>query len=586
MKSQNLKTSADTAIEYFQLGSRLLDLGNLEESVRWYQLALEQDPDLLEAHFNLGLAYQGLACFDLAAACYRKTLQIRPEYFGALNNLGQVLARTGDLDEAETIYRQALAVNPDLADPYFNLGDLAVMRGDLETALSCYRKAIQIRPDMVAAYNNMGTVFEKQSNYVAAEKCYRKVVSLSPDLSEGYYNLGSVLNKLDRFEESVRHLEHAIELKPGYKQAYNNLALVYKTRGDLDLAKQYFSKALAIDPDFAEAHWNRSFTYLLNGDFEKGWEDFEWRFEQPKWKSLYPFRLSGPRWHGELDPDLRLLVHDEQGLGDSFQFVRYLTEVKARVGKVIFETRRSLIPLLEGFPGIDVIIERSSDGIPKAGYDSYIALMSLPYLFKTRLSSIPNGVPYIKAPKKIIADWETRFNGTGLKVGIVWAGRPEHMNDHNRSCHLNQFESLSNIPDIQWYSLQKGPAASQKVAWNSSAPLIHLGDDFDDFTDTAGAITHLDLVITVDTSVAHLAGAMGKPVWVLLPLIPDWRWMMDREDSPWYPTMRLFRQTRKGNWGAVFGRIGMALEKVVSNPLSRIEQPKELPGTLLPCKPL
>ena len=555
MTSQNLSSTTHSAVEWFQQGGQWLDQGNPEQAIHSFRAALERDPDLVEAHYNLGLAYHGRNQLDLAAASYRAALKIDPDYFSALNNLGQILAQTGNYSEAEVTYHKAMRANPELAEPYFNLGDLAMMRKQLETAVSHYRRAIQIRPEMSEAYNNLGTAFQKLSNFKAAEKCYRKVVGLSPDLAQGHYNLGSILKQLDAAEEAIDHLEKAINLKPKYKEAYNNLALVYKNTGALELAGRYFTEAIAIDPDFAEARWNRSFTYLLNGDFENGWNDFEWRFEQPKWKSLYPFRLKGPRWDGSTRSSLRLLVHDEQGLGDTFQFVRYLPLVKERVGTVIFETRRSLMPLLEGFPGIDEMIERSVDGQPGADFDSFVALMSLPYLFQTGLSTIPNGVPYIHAPHEKVAAWRQHIKGPGLKVGIVWAGRPEHMNDHNRSCRLDQFAALSDVPRTHWFGLQKGPAVSQEASWKSPAPFDNLGDGFEDFTDTAGAIANLDLVITVDTSVAHLAGAMGKPTWVLLPYIPDWRWLMDRPDSPWYPSMKLFRQTGMGDWNSVFGAV-------------------------------
>ena len=262
------------------------------------------------------------------------------------------------------IYQKAAHSNPEQPEPHFNLGELSMSRNELDQAVAHYRRAIRLKPDMVEAYNNLGTVFQRQGNHKAAEKCYRKVVGLKPDLAEGHYNLGSALKRLDRFGAAVRHLERAIALKPDYKQAYNNLALAYKNRGALEVAKTYFSEALAIDPEFAEARWNRSFTFLLNGDFEQGWEDFEWRFKQPKWKSIYPFRLEGPKWDGSPRSGLRLLIHDEQGLGDTFQFVRYLPLVRQRVGRVIFETRKSVMPLLQGVAGIDALMERSRDGRP------------------------------------------------------------------------------------------------------------------------------------------------------------------------------------------------------------------------------
>jgi len=561
----------DAAISFFDRGGECLDQGNLDGAVQSYRAALDLEPQLVEAHFNLGLAYQGSGRFDLAVDCYRKALEIQPDYFSALNNLGQVLSLTGNRSAAEAAYCRAIAVNPKLAEPHFNLGELAVMRKDLDSAVTHYRRAIEINPEMVEAYNNLGNVFQKQGNFDAAARCYRKVVKLKPELAEGYYNLGSTLKDLDDAREAIKNLKHALRLKPGYKQALNNLALVYKNTGKLDQATRYFSEALALDPHFAEAHWNRSFTCLLKGDFANGWRDFEWRFKQPKWKTLYPFRLKGTRWDGSFRPDQRILVHDEQGLGDTFQFVRYIPMVKQRVGTVIFETRKSLMPVLEGFAGIDEMIERSSDGNPSARFDAYVPLMSLPYIFQTTPSTVPDIVPYLSAaPVKAVA-WKKFIGESGFKVGIVWAGRPEHMDDRNRSCRLADFACLSKLPHIRWFGLQKGPAASQTGEWPASERFINLGEAFDDFTDTAGAIANLDLIISVDTSVAHLAGAMGKPVWVLLPFIPDWRWMMEREDTPWYPTMRLFRQPAQGNWNSVFNAVAHSLKNATQKAVSAPE---------------
>jgi hypothetical protein len=315
----------------------------------------------------------------------------------------------------------------------------------------------------------------------------------------------------------------------------------------------------------AEAHWNRSFTYLLNANFEDGWKDYDWRFQQVRWQTLYPHRFTGPRWDGTTCAEKTLLVHDEQGLGDTLQFVRYLPMAKARCAKIIFETRKSLIPLLQGFPGMDQIVARSSYPHPAKNWDVYIPLLSLPKVFATKLETIPDQVPYIYAAAKKIEYWKHRLDGDGFKVGIVWAGRPMHTNDHNRSCALRQFLPCSEIPGIQLIGLQKGAAATQVDDLTPGMDFVNLGEELQDFSDTAGLIENLDLVISVDTAIAHLAGAMGKAVWVLLPFIPDWRWMMDRDNSPWYPTMRLFRQKTRGDWESIFQRVEKELRMRVDS---------------------
>jgi hypothetical protein len=313
----------------------------------------------------------------------------------------------------------------------------------------------------------------------------------------------------------------------------------------------------------AEARWNRSFTYLLNANFSDGWRDYEWRFRQARWKTLYPYRHNTPAWDGAACPDKTIFIHDEQGLGDTLQFVRYIPLVKSCCRKVIFETRQALIPLLLGFAGIDQFIARSARPPAEKNWDLHAPLLSLPGIFGTDLETIPANVPYLKAESSKIAYWKRRTAGEGLKVGIVWAGRPQHTNDRNRSCRLTQFYPLGQIAGIRLMGLQKGEAADQTQQMPAGMTFTNYGQEFEDFSDTAGMIENLDLVIAVDTAVAHLAGAMAKPVWVLLPLVPDWRWMMDRSDSPWYPTVRLYRQKTRGDWRPVFEQVESDLRRLV-----------------------
>jgi len=555
----------DAAMAEFQAAGACLEQGLLRTAVGHYLAALRRQPDFCEARYNLGLAYQEMGRLDPAAEAYRSVLALKPNDPKALNNLGQVLAKTGELENAADLFYRATLAAPQFAEPHFNLGELAARQKRWDEAIRHFRRALKVRPDMVEAYNNLGNAFQQRGSLEAAEKCYRRVVALAPHLAEGFYNLGSVLQNRDRFEEAVDGLKTALRLKPHYPEALNNLALTYKNMGRLEQAADYFSQAIALKPDFAEAYWNRSFTHLLNGDFEKGWRDYEWRFKQARWKTLYPFRLDRPRWDPSDPRHRRILVHDEQGLGDTFQFVRYLPMLKADGREVVFETRKALFPLLSGFRGIDALVVRSEDGRPSARFDSYVPLLSLPHLFGTTLETIPAAVPYIFADPHKIAAWKSRVAGPGLRVGLVWAGRPAHMNDRKRSCPLSLFGLLADLPDVSFVGLQKGPAAAQAADWpvKDSCRFVNLGEDFDDFADTAAVIANLDLVISVDTSVAHLAGAMGKPVWVLLPYIPDWRWMMGREDSPWYPTMRLFRQPQAGDWASVFTRVR---EEVIRDP--------------------
>jgi tetratricopeptide (TPR) repeat protein len=554
---------------YFKLGSVHHDQNDLNAAISYYRKAVEKNPDFVEAFYNLALVYQALNEYDEAISYYDQAIRLKPDYAEAHNNKGKAHKDKGDLEKAAACFQRALQLKADFAEPYFNLGDVLSTQGQIEAAIENYGLALRCRPNMIEAYNNLGNAHKTRGNYDAAIENYSQVVKLKPGLAEAYYNLGSTFRLKGDYQAAVANLRHALRLKPQYAEAHNNLGLTFKNQGDLDQAIENLSQALRIKPQLAEAHWNRSFTYLLNANFKDGWRDYEWRFQQAKWKTLYPHRYSGPRWDGITGSGKTIFIHDEQGLGDTLQFVRYIPLVKSRCRKVIFETRKSLIPLLQGFPGIDRFVIRSTTQPASENWDFYTPLLSLPKIFGTDLETIPTDVPYIYADTGKVAHWRNRLPGSRFKVGIVWAGRPLHTNDRNRSCKLAQFYPFSKIPGIQLIGLQKGEATAQTQHNPAQFVLTNYGEEFKDFSDTAGLIENLDLVISVDTAVAHLAGAMGKPVWALLPFVPDWRWMMDREDSPWYPSMRLFRQKTQGDWGPVFQRVEKELKPLVDAATKR-----------------
>jgi tetratricopeptide (TPR) repeat protein len=553
----------------FKLGSIYHDQLQFKEALCCYAKAIDARPDLAEAHYNMGLVYQASGQLDEAIAGYDRAIRLKADYPEAHNNKGNVHKNKGELKAALTCFQRAIELKNDFAEPYFNAADVLSTVGKMEAAIDNYRQALRYRPDMIEAYNNLANALKIQGDIDAAIENYRQVIRLKPDLAEGHYNLGSTLRLREAFDEATFHLQQALQLKTDYAEAYNNLALTYKEQGDLDQAIEHFSRALQINPQLAEAHWNRSFTYLLNANFKDGWCDYEWRFQQARWKTLYPYRHKTPIWDGKACPGKTIFIHDEQGLGDTLQFVRYIPLVKSRCREVIFETRQSLIPLLRGFPGIDRFVVRSDKPPAGENWDFHSPLLSLPRIFGTDLQTIPADVPYLKGENSKVAYWKSRIATEGIKVGIVWAGRPMHTNDRNRSCRLTQFYPLGKMPGIRLIGLQKGGAADQAQQMPVGISLTNYGREFGDFSDTAGLIENLDLVISVDTAVAHLAGAMGKPVWVLLPFVPDWRWMMDRSDSPWYPTMRLYRQKTRGDWRPVFQQIEKDLRRLADAPTKK-----------------
>jgi hypothetical protein len=335
-----------------------------------------------------------------------------------------------------------------------------------------------------------------------------------------------------------------------------------KDSGQYEKALDNYRHAIRFKPGFAEAHFNCAMVHLLNGNFSDGWQEYEWRLQRKEWKTLCPHRANLPRWNGESFVGKKLLIYDEQGFGDTLQFVRYLPLVKSRGGRVIFETRHQLIGLFDNFPGVDELVERISYDKPAREADIYIPLLSLPGIFQTQLETIPKNTAYIYPNPDKVEQWRERISAGGIKVGLVWKGSGI---DPNRSFDPALFLPLAKKEGIRLYGLQKGfrhnPVHSEKIP--AEMRILNLGDDLKDFSDTAGAIANLDLVISIDTSVAHLAGAMGKPVWVLLPYVADWRWFLDRNDSPWYPTMRLFRQKNRGCWDEVLQCVANELSQWV-----------------------
>lgn len=514
----------------------------------------------LKAAFSLGTTYLQRNDHQNAMIWLKKALLAKPDWALTHNNIGKVYELRGDSTKAHTYYRNAADLDPGLAEAWFNLAELDARSGSFEQALAHYQNAIRLSPGMVAAHNNMGHLLKNLKRYPEAIAVFRKLLELAPGLAQGHYNLASTYHLTKQYLEAINHFAQAIKLKPDYSDAWNNMALVCKALGDLGRAMTCLDQALQINPQFSVARWNRSFVNFLMGNWDQGWRDFEARFDVPHWRSIYPHRINGTRWDGSPIPGGALLVHDEQGLGDTLQFARLLPWAKQFCKRLILETRPEIAPLLDSTLGIDELIIRSSEGPPAVSFDRYIPLMSLGFMAQAHPDRLPLRIPYIKAPLDKVTHWGRRIQSKGIHVGLVWAGRPEHGNDENRSCTLDLFAPLFNLPGFEFIGLQKGPAAAQIRRAIGCKRLSNWGDDLDSFGDTAGIIHHLDLVLTVDTSVAHLAGAMGRPVWVLLPFIPDWRWGMKGTQTGWYPTMRLFRQEKPGDWETVIRQIKADLE--------------------------
>jgi len=429
--------------------------------------------------------------------------------------------------------------------------------GDFDAAARFYGQALLLDARLPDVYNNMGVVLRRLGKHEAAVACYRRALVLKPDNAGAFTNLGNVLRELGRLEVSAAAHRRAVALAPKSADAHYNLGLVLRDLGEADTALDEFAATLKFDPNHVDCRWDRALTLLQKGDFKQGFKEYEWRWKLSRAEKR---DIKQPPWDGGALNGKTILIHAEQGFGDLIHFARYIPMVKAKGGNVVVEVPPPLARLFSTVPGVGQVVNAGA-ALPK--FDVYAPMMSLARLFGTTLETIPAKVPYLKAPEAHAPQLPATMS-RARKVGIVWAGRPTHQNDANRSVKFTNFVELLGLPQTTVYSLQQGPAADDIVAAGCQAFCLDIGRRMRDFADTAGVIQQLDLVITVDTAVAHLAGAMGKPVWVVLPYPGDWRWLLGRDDSPWYPTMRLFRQHRPGAWGPVFERVRKWLHDDIS----------------------
>jgi tetratricopeptide (TPR) repeat protein len=488
-----------------------------------------------------------------AEAIYRQVLARTPTHANALHLLGVVQGQRGQPLAAIELIGRAIAIRGDVADYHANLGEYLRHAGRLEESGVSFRRAIEMRGDDAGFHNGLGVTLIESREIEAAIGEFQTAVGLSGDHAQARNNLAGVLREAGRLDEALAEVKRAIELQPGMFAAYNHLGLVLFDQGKYPEAIEAYLHAIALKPDYAKAHTNLSQAYLVLGDYPRGWEEYEWRVGVASIVGTRKF--DRPRWDGKEAAGKTIFVHTEQGFGDMIQFVRFVPELIRRGARVILESPAELARIFQGFG------EVLKPGTVIPAHDVHCPLLSLAGIFGVRVESIPAPIPYLKAEAGLVEQWKRRFDAGDkrMRVGIVWGGRATHTNDRKRSMKLRQFGPLASVRRAAFYSLQKGAASA-----STPPPGLVLTDwtsELGDFADTAALVENLDLLITADTAVAHLAGAMGKRVWVLVPKAPDWRWMLEREDSPWYPTMRLFRQKSAGDWDEVFERVREELEK-------------------------
>jgi tetratricopeptide (TPR) repeat protein len=473
---------------------------------------------------------------------------------------GEASRLSGQFAAAEAAYRKSLSARALFPPAHNALGLALVQQGKVESAILAWQRAIQLKPDFAEALANLGAALAQQKKFSEAATVLRKAVQLNPKFAPAHNNLANVLNELEETDAAMAEWRAAIELAPNYFDALTNLGRALQIRGEPAAALEFLDRAVALKPDDPDARFLRGLSLLVRGDLAAGFADYAYRLKCTGF-DVHGRRFAQGEWDGGDVAFKTFLIHTEQGLGDTIQFIRYAPLLAERGARVIVECPPDLTDLLRTVRGVDDVIPRPN---PLPAFDVHAGVLDLPRLFGTTLDTIPANVPYVSANESRIAAWRDVLasDPPGKRVGLVWSGNPKHTNDRNRSIPLREFEPLADLPNLNFFSLQKGPAAGQMSDSTLRLRLIDHTARLHDFADTAAMISLLDVVITVDTSVAHLAGAMGKPTWVLLPKVPDWRWMLDRADSPWYPTVRLMRQRQAGEWAGVIDAVASALQSI------------------------
>jgi tetratricopeptide (TPR) repeat protein len=578
-------------------GVILQDLGRFADAVASYSRALELRPDLAEARYNRANAWRALGRRAEALADYTRVLDLQPQFAAAWRDRGQTLHELQRFEEALASFERALTIQPGHAGAHSGRGIALCALERFEEALASFDRALELRPDYAEAWNNRGIALRELQRLEEALASYQRALDAKSDYPEAHNNRGVALQRMRRFAEALASFDRALELRPDYPDAHYNRGIALRSLerpgealasydralqlrpedpgvllnrsvllydcNQLQAALEGLNRALAGRPDFAAAYFNRALAYLKAGNFAQGWADYEWRWRagaQPEDR----LEVEQPLWLGaEPLAGRTILLHCEQGFGDTLQFCRYAKLVAALGASVVLRVPRRLARLLGSLEGVAQLVARDE---PLPAFDYHCPLLSLPLALRTTLETIPAHVPYLSADAHKARYWRERLGSGGkLRVGLVWSGgfrphRPETWDaNRRRSIPLRKLEPLRHV-GIEFYSLQKGEPAESELAEAIAAgwdglPLINCAADQEDFSDTAAIMVNLDLILSVDTATAHLAGALGKPVWIMTRFDNDWRWLLDRTDSPWYPTARLYRQETPGDWDGVVARI-------------------------------
>lgn len=543
-------------VAHFNLGMTRLREGAHAEAMASFDRAITLYPEYSEAHNNRGSVLQTLGRHDEAVAAFDRAIALDPNNDFAHNNRGISQQKLGQHLEAIASFDRALAIADNNAVTQNNRGISLMALDRYEEAIASFERALVLGGDYLDAMVNCATALSRQGRHGEALARFDQILVLTPDNAIATNNRGMALLNMGRNEEAIADFRRASEQSPGYFHAYNNLGLALENLRRYDEALASYRQALTLEPEDAVAHLNLGLVLLRNMDLPAGWHEFEWRWKTEQLRGAHR-DFSQPLWlGGESLQGRTILLHGEQGLGDTIQFCRYARLVAALGAKVFLEVQAGLEPILATLEGVERLFVR---GQCLPAFDYHCPLLSLPLAFRTEPSTIPAADRYLRADPGRVAVWRSRLGESRLpRTGLVWSGSTVYGNDQNRSLPLS---CLARLPaeTRQWVSLQKEIRPADKRIFDERNDILHFGGELRDFGDTAALIELLDQVITVDTAVAHLAGALGKPVWLLLPFNADWRWFSDGNNSPWYPSARLFRQPRPGDWGSVIDSVATAL---------------------------
>src|SRR5215469_965735 len=546
---------------FYNYGSLLAKQKKYLAAITQFDKALSLFSNFAPAHCDRGSALRELGRFDEALASLTKAVSLAPNVPIVWYNRGNVYSQKKDYNSALSDYDRAIKIDPNYSDAWFGRGNAFAGLKRYDEAVAAYDRALTLKPDLVKAWLARGSIFYDLKRYDEALVTYDNALARIPDLAEAWLGRGNVFINVQRFDEAFAAYDKALALKPDLAEAWLSRGNVFKNLGRYDEALAAYAKAQALKPGWAEAQCNEAIVRLVLGDTDYGWKKFECRWDTKLLRGLkrnFTQRL----WLGDSDIKNKIiLIHAEQGLGDTIMGCRYVPMLASLGAKVIAEVQPPLKSLLKNLEGVSMLIGKG-ETIPR--FDVQCPIMSLPLAFKTTVETIPAKVPYLAASNDVVEKWRSKLAGAEIKVGIAWAGNPNHPGDLDRSIPLKNILPIVGLKGARYFSLQKDLRDDDREMLDANSQIVRLDQEMNDFEDTAAIMMSLDLVISCDTSIVHLAGALSRPIWVLLPFDPDWRWLLNRNDSPWYPTARVFRQLNAGEWSTVADDVCVELQKLVT----------------------